>query len=268
MLGKPCESLDDVEWDDLEKFLDTFSGKIEHIDFLDLIAQLPDDGVKNGIIIDPTRHNRNQNNLLTPLRKRRASLLSQHFDLQNILDKTNQIGDHGEALSYLLSLLRDYDKYHSCMRHNQYSPEELTFCNRIKLEIEYREKLQRSDFERRPTQIMGDNYNIGQAGAVGPNAKAQNITFNQIWNQLQEAPNLPDLAHELSILRQEMKRDAIEAEHDISVSEIAKAEQSAKQGDGPNTLEHLKSAGKWALDIAIKAGVSLAAKTIEQSINP
>jgi hypothetical protein len=35
-------------------------------------------------------------------------------------------------------------------------------------------------------QIMGDKYVVSQAGAVGPEAHAHDMTFNQIWNQVEE----------------------------------------------------------------------------------
>lgn len=117
--------------------------------------------------------------------------------------------------------------------------------------------------------IMGDKYDIsGQTGAVGPNAHAHDINFNQIWNQVQGSIDLPKLVSDLSALRQQMKKEAVEPEHDIAVSEVARAEQAAKGGDGSKTLEHLKSAGKWALDIATKIGTSLAVEAIKASMGP
>ena len=113
---------------------------------------------------------------------------------------------------------------------------------------------------------MGDTYEAGQVGAMGPNAHAHDMTLSQIWNQLQTSVDLSQLAAELSRLRQEMKKESVEPEQDIAVSEIAKAEQFAKSGDGSKTLEHLKSAGKWALDIATKIGTSLAVEALKKSM--
>lgn len=115
---------------------------------------------------------------------------------------------------------------------------------------------------------MGDTYKAGQAGAIGPNAHAHDMTFNQIWNEMQGAIDLTQLANDLSRLRQEMKKEAIEPEQDIAVSEIAKAEQAAKSGDGPKALQHLKSAGKWAFDVATKIGTSLAVEAIKKTMTP
>jgi hypothetical protein len=65
-----------------------------------------------------------------------------------------------------------------------------------------------------------------------------------------------------------LKKDAVEPEHDITVSEVAKAEQAAKTGNGAKALEYLKSAGKWAFDTAKKIGTSVAAEAIKKSMGP
>lgn len=114
--------------------------------------------------------------------------------------------------------------------------------------------------------VMGDKYEIGQAGAVGPGAHAHDMTFNQIWNQVGGDIDLPHLAEELVALRQEMKKEATEPEHDIAIGAIATAEQMAKTGDGPKTLATLKTAGKWALGVAEKIGVGLAVAAIKSSL--
>ena len=110
---------------------------------------------------------------------------------------------------------------------------------------------------------MGDNYTAQQAGAMGPHARAHDMTFNQAWSQIGNSIVLKDLASELSKLRQEMKKDAIDPEQDIAVSEVAKAEQAATSGDGSKTLQHLRSAGKWAFDVATKIGTGLAIEALK-----
>jgi len=114
--------------------------------------------------------------------------------------------------------------------------------------------------------IMGDKYVTGQAGAVGPNSHAHDMTFSQIWNQVEGTIDLPRLANELGLLRQEMKKEAIEPEQDVAVGAIAAAEQAAKSGNGPKALEFLKSAGKWALDVAEKIGVGVATAAIKSTL--
>lgn len=114
---------------------------------------------------------------------------------------------------------------------------------------------------------MGDTYKVsGQIAAVGPNSHVHDINFNQIWNQLKESVDLSQLADELGRLRIEMKKEAIEPEQDIAVSEIAQAEQAAKMGDGSKTIQHIKSAGKWALDVATKIGSNVAVEVIKKSL--
>ena len=48
------------------------------------LGKLPDDGVVNGFVSNPAVHRRNQDALLTPLRKECTRLLSLHFDSVNI----------------------------------------------------------------------------------------------------------------------------------------------------------------------------------------
>jgi hypothetical protein len=48
--------------------------------------------------------------------------------------------------------------------------------------------------------------------------------------------------------------------------EIGKAEQAAKVGDGERALGHLRSVGKWAIDVATKIGTTLAVEVIKESM--
>lgn len=114
---------------------------------------------------------------------------------------------------------------------------------------------------------VGDHYNItGQVGAVGRNAKAEGNTFNQLLQQTASNIDLPALAAELETLRISMRKHATEIEHDQAVVCIGAAEISAKNQDGAGALEHLKSAGKWAFDVATKIGTAVAAKAIQTAI--
>ena len=115
--------------------------------------------------------------------------------------------------------------------------------------------------------IMGDQYNVsGQAGAVGPNAHAHDMTFNQIWNQLQPSLDLAKLAEELGQLRQAMEQSATEPGHRLAAGAVAAAEESARQADGPKVVEYLKSGGKWALSLAEKIGVGLASTALKAAL--
>lgn len=120
------------------------------------------------------------------------------------------------------------------------------------------------------TVLMRDQYNINQAGAVGPKASAKDMTFNQIWNENKNDIDLSVLGKELHKLRTELKKEASEPEpepdHDISIGAIASAESSAREGNGPKTLEYLSKTGKWALDFATKIGIPVATEALKKAI--
>jgi uncharacterized protein YjbI with pentapeptide repeats len=116
------------------------------------------------------------------------------------------------------------------------------------------------------TAMSRDTYNIsGQAGAVGPNANAHDMIFHQIQNSL----DLTKLAEELGQLRSAMKQEPEGTrEQDKAIAAVAEAEEAAIKGDGRTALRHLKTAGKWALRVAEKISVSVAAEAIKVAIRP
>ena len=111
---------------------------------------------------------------------------------------------------------------------------------------------------------MGDNYTVGQ-GAAGPGSSSSGNTFNQIWQQNAEKIDLPILAGELDQLRNSMRGEATSAEHDVVIGAVASAQAAAQEGDGPTALSHLKTAGKWGLDVATKIGVNVASAAIKSA---
>ena len=117
---------------------------------------------------------------------------------------------------------------------------------------------------------MGDKYEIsGQAGAVGPNAHANDNTFNllqQIGSQIEKSMDLAALASELEVLRQTLKKEAVTEEHDLAVVDIGSAKKAAEAKDSGKLAESLKSAGNWAFDVATKIGVSLASEALKHSM--
>jgi deferrochelatase/peroxidase EfeB len=113
--------------------------------------------------------------------------------------------------------------------------------------------------------MSGDIYNTGQAGAVGPNAHAHDMTFQQVQNQ--GAIDLPRLAEELARLRAAMKEETEgTAEQDEAIGAVAAAGKAAGQGDDRTMLRHLKTAGAWTLGIAEKIGVAVAAEAIKRAM--
>jgi len=110
----------------------------------------------------------------------------------------------------------------------------------------------------------GDTFNIhGQAGAVGPGARAERNTFQQI----QAGIDLPKLAEELGRLRNAMKDEASGTrEQDKAIGVVADAEEAAAKGDGPAALQYLMSAGKWTFGIAEKIGVAVAIEALKRAM--
>jgi hypothetical protein len=92
------------------------------------------------------------------------------------------------------------------------------------------------------------------------------MTFQQIWSQSKGELDLRTLATELAQLHTAMRESATSAEHDAAIGEVAVAEVAATEGNGPTTLEHLKKAGRWALDVATEIGVSVAGAALKTSL--
>jgi hypothetical protein len=115
---------------------------------------------------------------------------------------------------------------------------------------------------------MGDTYNVsGQAGAVGQNAHAHNMTFNQIVNHFEKSIDLPALAKQLTELREEMaNRQDSSPQAVIAQGEAAKAEMAAKEGNTSKVVEHLKTGGQWLLDIAKETGKEILTAAIKTSM--
>jgi len=113
--------------------------------------------------------------------------------------------------------------------------------------------------------MNGDtNINQGQTAIVGRDGHAHDMTFQQVWNQ--RSIDLPPLAEELKRLRAAMKEADGKDDQDEAIGAVAAAEKAAIKGDGPTTLQHLKTAGKWALGIAEKIGVTVATEAIKRAM--
>jgi hypothetical protein len=115
--------------------------------------------------------------------------------------------------------------------------------------------------------MMGDHYETGQAGAVGPNSIAIGQHFTQVWHRQVGEIDLNQLAQELRKVRDKGRAAASGSpEEDMALAELANAEVAAQQGDGPRALSHLARAGQWALRIAVAVGVPVAVKAIQTAI--
>ena len=113
---------------------------------------------------------------------------------------------------------------------------------------------------------MGDKYEVGQAGIVGPNSQASNMIFNQVWSKVEKDVDLDKLADELELLRKQLKIEGTEPEHDEAIGAVASAQVAAKNGDGIKAMESLAKAGKWAFDVATKIGTGVAITALEVSL--
>jgi hypothetical protein len=113
---------------------------------------------------------------------------------------------------------------------------------------------------------MGDQYYANQAGAQGPNALAQNNTFNRVINPLPANTDYARLSEELDQLRQLLVTKASLPEHYKAIGEVAEAETAAKGKDGNKVLSSLKAAGKWVLDAAKDVGTDVLAEVIKKSM--
>jgi uncharacterized protein YjbI with pentapeptide repeats len=102
---------------------------------------------------------------------------------------------------------------------------------------------------------MGDTYNIhgGQIGAVGQSASATGNTFQQI-------------TADLSRLHEEMQRSAKTSEQRAATEDVAKAAQAASEQNEPALRQHLKNAGKFALDCAKTIGTDVAAECLKKAM--
>jgi len=168
----------------------------------------------------------------------RGALTSQHGDL--VLGLL-----HAHGLIDPLTYQRSLGQYH-----------QLKIKSEMKQVVFYKEET-----------IMGDQYKVeGQAGAVGRNAKAKDMSFQQIRIEQLGEVDLNALAQELTQLRGKMRGAATEPEHDIAIGHIAAAEAAAKKGDSPGVVQHLKDAGKWMFDFARDAGVNLVAEVMKKSM--
>lgn len=116
------------------------------------------------------------------------------------------------------------------------------------------------------TLVIGTNYFAQQVGAMGPNAHAHDMSFNQLWNEEGPKINLRELGRELVELRTAMRKVAKTTKHDIAVAEIAAAEQFTLKGAGPAAFSHLRNSGRWALTIARRHHLDVAASVIASSL--
>jgi uncharacterized protein YjbI with pentapeptide repeats len=116
------------------------------------------------------------------------------------------------------------------------------------------------------TQEIKAGGNLVAATGSGHTVTTGDVVFQQVWNQSADSIDLTSLANDLGRLRAATKQEGTDPEHDIATGNVALAEKAAKEGDGPKALQHLKAAGKWALDAAAKIGVEVAGTALKKAI--
>lgn len=126
-----------------------------------------------------------------------------------------------------------------------------------------KEKTQRGNEMENIFNIKQEN---NKQAIAGQDVHVHDFNLTEIGSKIEKSGDLSQLAEELSKLRQAMKKEATAKEHDIAVSEIARAEEAAQNKDTTKVAEYLKSAGKWALDVATKIGVPLAIGALKLSM--
>lgn len=115
---------------------------------------------------------------------------------------------------------------------------------------------------------MGDNFHIqgSTIGSVGRNSVSGEVIVNQPPAQAGHALDPQVLTAQLAELRRMMRAESVDAAHDVSVGHVAAAEAAVSAGQHARALEHLKAAGKWALDVATKIGTAVAADAIKNAL--
>ncbi|MGI9099449.1 MAG: hypothetical protein ACR2H2_13340 [Solirubrobacteraceae bacterium] len=120
--------------------------------------------------------------------------------------------------------------------------------------------------------VGGDQYNVGQAGAVGPRASARDMTFVQGASSVPPMNDPAVLGAELERLRTHLQADADGSEHDAALKIVAQAELKAKDGDGQAAVEQLSAlrrlgnAGRWALTATTTIGTTVAAAALKDAL--
>ena len=103
-----------------------------------------------------------------------------------------------------------------------------------------------------------DRYSAEQVAAQGPRASAAHVSFTQSWGEIRDEVDLQNLPAQLAELQNQLKLLASEPEDYDSIGNVARAENAARQNDGPGMLQHLASAGSFALNLGTKVGAELA----------
>lgn len=126
----------------------------------------------------------------------------------------------------------------------------------------------RHHVEAKGDVVIGDKYEAhgnAQIGAMGRGANVTTVSFNSLAGEIREV-DLASLISQLQSLRAEMRAQATTTEDDQAVVAVGQAISAAEQGDTSSLFAHLKSSGKWALNLATAIGAELAAAVLKSVI--
>jgi hypothetical protein len=111
---------------------------------------------------------------------------------------------------------------------------------------------------------MRDSFHVGQAGAVGPGAKASNPVLHQVVNLADV--NLESLAKELRDLADHLRKEVKTPEDHETLGTVVAAQMAAEQGDGPKATAYLARILPAVWDTCGKLGIGVAIRAIAQTL--
>ena len=110
----------------------------------------------------------------------------------------------------------------------------------------------------------GDDFRGAKiiAGAVGSHAKAQNTTIGSV----DQSSGVAALSVELETLLAAIRKEPDSPAKTVAEENVEKASQAATEGKPGLMTAYLKAGGQWALGVAEKIGVALAAAELKASL--
>lgn len=115
-------------------------------------------------------------------------------------------------------------------------------------------------------QVNEEDLKAAVAKVMEDKATVQSIFKTAKESYKQTDSDLSALAQELGLLKQKMQDNATTSAQIDAVEEIALAEMAAQRNDVEKTFKRLRSAGEWALEIADKLELSLAAAALRTAL--
>jgi hypothetical protein len=110
---------------------------------------------------------------------------------------------------------------------------------------------------------LGDNFAADVIGVAGNGSQVRDVSVTHV----EMLVDLLALADELVELKAQMLVEAIEPHHYSAVSEVAHAEQAARDGDESKTLRLLRSAGNWVWEVGTRLGENVALDVARGKLN-